>query len=57
MDNCGVGWMGFGKTKMDVRMWIFASSHWEKEVLKLECPFGYHVSGSLDRNSQTGIHG
>jgi len=50
----GVGWVGFGKTKMEVQMWSFASSHWEKEVLKVECPFGYPVSGSLSKSSQAG---
>ncbi|CAJ1935980.1 unnamed protein product [Sphenostylis stenocarpa] len=27
---------------------------WEKEVLKVECPFGYPVSGSLSKSSQAG---
>lgn len=37
-------WMGFGRTKVEVRMVELASSHWEKS-LNAEYPFGYPVSG------------
>lgn len=35
-------------------MWSYASSHCEEKVLKVECRFGYPVSGSLDKSSKTG---